>query len=128
MVVPFVVGVGGAAGALARYYATLWVRGLVGAEVPWGTLAVNVVGSFLLGLLFVWLQARAPSPHARELLLVGFLGSFTTFSTFSYEVVAMARAGAVAQAGAYAAGSVVLGIVAVLLGAGLATLLLAPEG
>ncbi len=128
MAVALVVGLGGAAGALARYYATLWVRALVGGEAPWGTLAVNVVGSFLLGLLFVWLQSRAPGPYARELLLVGFLGSFTTFSTFSYEVVAMARAGAVGQAGAYAAGSVVLGIVAVLLGAGLATMLVAPDG
>ena len=118
--VPVVVGVGGALGAIARYYVTLWVRSWAGADVPWGTLAVNVVGSFLLGFLFVWLQERAPSNLSRELLLIGFLGSFTTFSTFSYETVAMARAGELFRAGAYAAGSVALGIAGVLAGAGLA--------
>ena len=120
--VPVVVGVGGALGAIARYYATDWVRSVFGAEFPWGTLAVNGVGSLLLGFLFVWLEHRAPSNLSRELLAIGFLGSFTTFSTFSYETVALFRAGEVVRAGGYAAGSVLLGVVAVVIGAGLAGL------
>jgi CrcB protein len=119
-VIPVVVGVGGALGAIARYYTTDWVRTALGAEMPWGTLAVNVLGSLLLGFLFVWLEHRAPSNVSRELLAIGFLGSFTTFSTFSYETVALVRAGESLRAGGYALGSVLLGVMAVLVGAGLA--------
>ncbi len=121
--VPVVVGVGGALGALARYYATEWTRSRLGAELPWGTFAVNVAGSFLLGFFFVWIESRAPSTVTRQLVAIGFLGSFTTFSTFSYETVALARAGEVLRAGGYAASSVLVGIVAVLIGAGAAGVL-----
>jgi len=124
-VIPVVVGVGGALGAVARWYATDWVRHLTGAQIPWGTMAVNVLGSLALGFLMVWLQARAPSAQVRELVGVGFLGSFTTFSTYSYETVAMARAGEIWRAGGYAIGSLALGIVAVVVGAALATAWLA---
>jgi CrcB protein len=127
-VVPIVVGLGGALGAVARYYVTDWVRSLAGAEMPWGTLAVNVVGSLTLGFLFVWLEHRAPSNLSRELLAIGFLGSFTTFSTFSYETVALARAGEVVRAGGYALGSLALGVAAVLAGAMLATVLVRSLG
>jgi CrcB protein len=127
-VVPLVVGVGGALGAISRYYVTDWVRRGLGAEFPWGTLAVNVAGSLALGFLFVWFESRAPSAIQRELVAIGFLGSFTTFSTFSYETVALARAGEVLRAGGYAAGSLALGIVAVLVGAGLAGLIVAGRG
>jgi CrcB protein len=122
-VIPVVVGVGGALGAIARYYATDWARSVFGAEMPWGTLAVNVLGSLALGFLFVWFEHRAPANLSRELMAIGFLGSFTTFSTFSYETVALFRAGEMMRAGGYAAGSVVLGIIAVIAGAALATLL-----
>ena len=121
--IPIIVGVGGAFGAVARWYVTEWARHLGGAEIPWGTLAVNVVGSLALGFLMVWLQTRAPSAHVRELVGIGFLGSFTTFSTYSYETVAMARAGDVWRAGGYAAGSLALGLVAVIAGATLASAL-----
>ena len=112
-----VVGVGGAFGAIARYLATDWVRVLAGDSFPWGTLAVNVAGSFLLGFLMIWLQATVPSNQLRQLVAVGFLGSFTTFSTFSYETVELARSGDVLGAGGYAAGSVALGVAGVVLGA-----------
>jgi CrcB protein len=104
-----VVGAGGALGAVLRYYVTDWVRHVAGAEMPWGTL--------------VWLQSRASSAQAREFLAIGFLGSFTTFSTYSYETVALARAGEVWRAGGYALGSLVLGVLAVFVGASLATVL-----
>ena len=112
-----VVGVGGAFGAIARYLATDWVRALAGDAFPWGTLAVNVAGSFVLGFLMVWLQSTVPSSQIRQLVAIGFLGSFTTFSTFSYEAVELARRGQVLGAGGYAAGSVSLGLAAVVLGA-----------
>ncbi len=120
---PLVVGLGGAFGAVARYYVTDWVRTAVGDSLPWGTLAVNIIGSFLLGFALVWLQARAPSAQARQFIAIGFLGSFTTFSTYSFESVALIRAGEIWRAGGYAAGSVLLGAVGVLAGAALASAL-----
>jgi CrcB protein len=117
-----VVGLGGALGAVMRYYVTDWVRHVAGAEMPWGTLVVNVLGCLAFGFLLVWLQSRASSTQAREFLAIGFLGSFTTFSTYSYETVALARAGEVWRAGGYAVGSLLLGVIGVLLGAGLATI------
>lgn len=118
-----VVGLGGALGAIARYMATDWARALAGDAFPWGTLAVNVSGSFALGFLMVWLQSMAPSSQIRQLVGIGFLGSFTTFSTFSYEAVEMARGGNALGAGGYATGSVLLGLAAVVAGAVVATTL-----
>jgi fluoride exporter len=118
-----VVGLGGAAGALSRYYAIGWVQALAGTGFPWGTLAVNVVGSFALGFVLVWLQSIMPSPDVRDLVAVGFLGSFTTFSTFSYEALALLREGAWWRAGSYTLGSVVVCVLACAAGATLATAL-----
>lgn len=112
-----VVGLGGALGAVARYWSTEWVRALAGDALPWGTFAVNVVGSFALGFLLVWLHSMAPSAQARQFLAIGFLGSFTTFSTFSHELVELTRAGELLRAGGYAAVSVAVGVAAVVLGA-----------
>ena len=123
-----IVGFGGAFGAVARYLATDWVRHLAGDTFPWGTLAVNVVGSFAMGFLLVWLQSFAPSVQARQFVGIGFLGSFTTFSTFSYEAVALARTGDIWRAGGYTAGSFVLGILGVLAGAALASALAPTSG
>jgi CrcB protein len=118
-----VVGVGGAFGAVSRYVASGWIQTLTGSAFPWGTMAVNVAGSFVLGFLMVWLQSITSSAELRDLITVGFLGSFTTFSTFSYETSAMLRDGEWWRAGVYTAGSVVFGLVAVVLGAYLATAL-----
>lgn len=123
-----VVGLGGALGAVARYWATDQVRAMFGDAMPWGTLAVNVAGSFALGFLLVSLQSMTPSNQMRQFLAIGFLGSFTTFSTFSYETVALARAGDVVRAGGYALGSVALGLVAVIVGAALAGLVTQGRG
>ena len=113
-----VVGVGGALGAIARYLATGWVQSLTGASYPWGTFAVNVLGCLALGLAVSWLQTAVASPELRELVAIGFLGSFTTFSTFSYEALAMIRGGEWWGVGTYVVGSVVLGVLAALLGMG----------
>jgi fluoride exporter len=118
-----VVGLGGAAGALSRYWAIGWVQALAGIGFPWGTLAVNVGGSLVLGFALAWLQSMAPSPQLRDLIAVGFLGSFTTFSTFSWETLALIREGAWGRAGGYALGSVVTCVLACAVGVALASTL-----
>ena len=82
------IALGGALGAVLRYGASNLVYSWAGRDYPWGTLAVNGVGSLLMGFLFVLLVQRWAVPDAvRGLLLVGVLGGFTTFSTFSMETV-----------------------------------------
>jgi CrcB protein len=114
---------GGALGAVARYLASGWVQNLTGGFFPWGTLVVNAVGCALLGFSLIWLQETLASPEMRDLVTIGFLGSFTTFSTFSYETLAMLRDGEWWRAGGYLVGSVALGLVGVAVGGALAALL-----
>ena len=109
----------GALGALARYGLAGWVQAR-GAAFPWGTLLVNVLGSFLLGFLFRTLEAIAATPELRQALTVGFLGSFTTFSAFSFELVGLVQGGDWGRALLYATGSVLLGVLAAAAGLGLA--------
>ncbi len=87
------VGVGGALGSMLRYSVGLWLHG-ASRGLPWATVLVNVAGSLLAGLVFgLWL-ARAPDAATlRALLLVGFLGGFTTFSAFSLETVGLLQNG-----------------------------------
>ena len=116
---------GGALGAVARWVATGWVQNASGSLFPWGTLAVNVGGALVLGFAMVWLQNTVASAEVRQLVTVGFLGSLTTFSTYSYETVAMLRDGEVVRAGGYALGSLLAGLLAVMVGAALAQAFLA---
>ena len=88
----FAVGAGGFCGAIARYGLSAWTHRLTGDGFPWGTLAVNVVGCLLIGALMTTLQERASlPPAARALLVTGFLGALTTFSTLGYETVELLR-------------------------------------
>ena len=113
------VALGGALGSVARYaFSGVAVRWL-GAEFPYGTLFVNVTGSFTIGLLAALVAADGRpllGADARAFLLVGVLGGFTTFSSFSLETLNLARSGAVGPALLNVAGSVVLCLVAVSLG------------
>ena len=91
----------GALGCLSRYAVSGWVYALAGRALPWGTLAVNVAGSFLIGLIMEWsLRSTLFSSDLRLGLTVGFLGGFTTFSTFSYETFRLLEEGSYLQAGA----------------------------
>lgn len=103
------IAAGGALGAVARHYMTHQVALLAGSGFPWGTLAVNVLGSFIMGLL---VEAMAlfwsPALELRAFLVVGVLGAFTTFSTFSLETLNLVEEGALARAVANVLLSVVL--------------------
>lgn len=112
-----VIGVGGFVGAIARHVLAGLVQRRAGALFPAGTLGVNVVGCLLLGALFAVVESRpALGPQARSFLAVGILGSFTTFSTFSYETLELVRLGAPRLAFGNVAASVVLGLTALWLG------------
>ena len=85
---------GGALGALGRFWMSNGIYRLLGRDLPWGTLAVNILGSFLMGLLFIlFIERMSVGPELRAAVLVGFLGAFTTFSTFSIETLALIQEG-----------------------------------
>lgn len=91
---------GGALGAMARYASSQWVYGFLGRSFPFGTLFVNVAGSFVMGFLAILLIERMTvGPEVRAFLMIGFLGSFTTFSTFSLETVNLIVGGEALKAG-----------------------------
>ncbi len=114
------IGVGAVLGANLRYLVGSVIAARLGAVFPWGTLLVNVSGSFVIGLILPILAARLDGgPAARALLVTGFLGAYTTFSTFSAETVALGQRGFPLPALAYALGSVLLGVAATLLGSAL---------
>ena len=85
-------GLGGFAGAVSRFVLAGWVQKLTGSAFPYGTLSVNVLGSFIIGFLFLYFE-QTLSPHAKALAVTGFLGALTTFSTFSLETVLMLQNG-----------------------------------
>lgn len=123
------IAVGGALGAMSRYglmnlvQATLSGR-LPGDQFPWGTWIVNVSGSLLIGILYVLIAEKmALPPEARALLVVGFLGAFTTFSTFSLDTLLLIQQGWLLQATAYIVSSVLVCILVTWLGMALARLL-----
>jgi CrcB protein len=114
------IAAGGAAGALMRYWVSSGVYALLGRAFPWGTLVVNVLGSLAMGLLFVWLTERSSlGPEWRGLLLVGFLGAFTTFSTFSLETLHLIGSAAYLKAGL----NMLLSVVACVFAAGLGVMI-----
>jgi fluoride exporter len=85
---------GGGLGAVARYWLSGWIPGKIESDLPLGTLAVNILGCFLIGLLMSAFEERfLTQPSLRVFLTIGILGGFTTFSTFSFETVALIRDG-----------------------------------
>ena len=109
------VALGGAIGASARYLTSVGAMRLMGPGFPWGTLTVNVVGSFLMGVLVVVL-AHKGGMKAAPFLMTGILGGFTTFSAFSLDAFTLYERGQTGGALAYVAASVVLSIAAIVAG------------
>ena len=111
----------GGLGSVARYVTGSAVAERLGARFPWGTLVVNVSGSFAIGLLMTLLTERwHPHPNWRLALVVGFLGGYTTFSSFEWETFAAVREGGLWIGLANVIGSVTLGYAAVWIGSMLA--------
>ena len=110
------VAAGGALGSMARYWIGLVVADLVGVRFPWGTLLINIVGSFIIGWFDVLtgeFGSLAVPADARAFVLVGICGGFTTFSSFSLQTMQLLQGGEALRAGAYIVGSVVLCLVSV---------------
>lgn len=111
------VAAGGAIGSAARYLTTVLVQRLLGTGFPWWTMSVNVVGSFIMGLLVTAIALRWSVGQAGQaFLMVGVLGGFTTFSAFSLDVATLYERGMMTAAAGYAIGSVVLSIAALFAG------------
>ncbi|MFM2356780.1 MAG: hypothetical protein RLZZ528_2516 [Pseudomonadota bacterium] len=113
------VALGGALGASARYLTNVGAARLFGAGFPWGTVIVNVLGSFLMGVLVVVLAQR-DAMRLVPFLMTGILGGFTTFSAFSLDAVKLFQSGQPALAALYVLGSVTLSIAGLVAGMALA--------
>jgi len=111
------VGLGGGLGALARFAMSGWVTTWAFAGFPWGTFAVNLIGSAALGSLSRALPAPTASPATRAFLGMGLCGGFTTFSTFDFETISLIQRGAYTTAAAYSLGSAAVCIAGVYAGA-----------
>jgi len=110
------VAAGGALGALGRYLVAGFVQELSGVSFPWGTVAVNLLGSFALGFVIQASLLGGWSGEARLFVAVGFLGAFTTFSTFAFETLELLRSGQGVQTFAYLGFNLVGGLLLVALG------------
>ena len=119
-----IIGVGGFFGAILRYLISGWVHRIAGASFPYGTLAVNVLGSFILGFFLVIAEGRfIISPQTRNFIAIGLLGAFTTYSTFSFETIMLLKEMMYIQAAINVALNLVVGLFAIWLGIILARLI-----
>ncbi|HEY0290936.1 MAG TPA: fluoride efflux transporter CrcB [Hansschlegelia sp.] len=116
MIPVLLVALGGALGSVARYLVNVCATRMFGLGFPWGTLTVNVVGGFVMGLLAALLALKGGSQELRVFLLTGVLGGFTTFSAFSLDTVTLWERGEIGLAGAYVAASFSLSICALVAG------------
>jgi CrcB protein len=112
------VGAGGALGSIARYSLDGLILRLAGSYFPWGTFVVNVVGCLAFGLIFGLTEGRwlPLTPAGRLFLLIGLLGGFTTFSTFTFETLQLVRGGEYVRGVANVAGQIIVGYVAMWVG------------
>jgi CrcB protein len=117
------IGIGGALGSIARYWVGIWTARLLGADFPWGTLVVNVAGSFIIGFTATVTLAAGPLPASatlRAFIMAGFCGGFTTFSAFSLQTADLYRAGEPLAAGLNVLASLALCLATVAAGHALA--------
>lgn len=119
-----VIALGGVLGALSRYGLGLWVSGRWNQSFPLGTFIINITGAFLLGFLnTLFIERLTVSPLWRLGIGIGFLGAYTTFSTFGYEAIMLIEGGSLLIAALYTTLTVVVGFAGVALGVGLARLI-----
>ncbi len=112
-----IIGIGGILGANARYVVANWASQRLGADFPYGTLIINVSGSFLLGFFMAFALDRAfLHPNYRLFVATGFCGAYTTFSTFTYESLRLLQDGSFVLGFANMIGSLLVGMFAVFLG------------
>jgi CrcB protein len=112
------VGIGGAAGSILRFWASSYLGGRMGSRFPYGTFAVNISGSFLIGLVLTVLAEKMNwSANWRYLIPIGFIGGYTTFSAFEYETFRLFQNGQMLTAALNVALSVVVGFFGVWAGA-----------
>lgn len=110
----FAVAIGGALGSIARYALSTWIFDVSSHKFPYATLAVNVLGSFVMGILFVIIVEKAVLPNEmRSLLMIGFLGAFTTFSTFSLDALGLWQNGHIFMSLVYMLATVILCLIAI---------------
>jgi CrcB protein len=118
------IGLGGFVGANLRYWLGGWIAQKIGVLFPIETMLINISGSFLLGLFMTLALHYTWSPEWRQVVAIGFIGSFTTYSTYEYESLRLLQEGAWFKAGLNLFGSLVLGLIAVFLGVALGRLLI----
>jgi CrcB protein len=108
------VGAGGCLGSILRFWLGTYIASRLGTRFPYGTLVINITGSFLIGLVFALMTARTSwSPNWRYLIPIGFIGGYTTFSSFEYETLRTIQDGQIGLGFLYVGLSVVVGFVAV---------------
>ncbi len=122
-----VLSLGGALGVNARYWLSVLIARWTGIRFPWATILINVTGSFAIGFLAVYLTHRWTNPLGRLLLVTGFLGGYTTFSSFTYESLKLWEDGEWELSLANTFGSVAAGLVAVTLGVAVGRAVLVPS-
>ena len=107
------VGIGGFIGSIARYLVGGWFAARFGSAFPYGTFVINVTGSFIIGFFLAFAQERVwISPYWRLFFAVGFVGGYTTFSTFEYESISLLQNGEMLLGATYMLGSMVIGAIA----------------
>ena len=119
---PIAISLGAVVGALSRYYITLWFANRFGTAFPYGTFFINVTGCLAMGffITLAFERVSAVAPEVRLMVATGFLGAYTTFSTYGLETNVLWRDRSYSLATFYWAGSAILGVIAVQLGAILA--------
>lgn len=121
---PIAISFGAVAGALSRYYITLWFANRFGTAFPYGTFFINITGCLAMGFFITLIFERVPAvpSEVRLMIATGFLGAYTTFSTYGLETTVLLRDRFYSLATFYWAGSAILGVIAVQLGSILALL------
>jgi len=118
------IAVGGAAGSILRYWVGSTISGRMGTRFPFGTLVINLTACVIIGFTLTYFGTRADlNPAWRFLVAIGFIGAYSTFSTYEWETLSTMRSGAFMLAALYAVGSLILGLASTWCGTALADLL-----